>query len=1085
VFSQKYSRQELIEKMYDSNVNFYDVCDYAENYFVENGREVKGSGWKPFQRWKAENEKLFYPSGDRHNIDYSKTVSNFNLLKQEEESSRVPFANGWEELGPVQPGTITGHYAFGMGRIVSFYINPSNTDIMYLGSRTGGFWKTIDGGLNWTGGATDFLPASGVNTIAVQPTNLNNVLINVNNSSNHYSHGVYRSADGGDTFNQSLFNPSNLGWGGLGSNREIYKIKYHPTIPNLVFIGTRVGLYRSTDDLTTTNWTVPVAGDDFTDIDFHPTNPNIVYAYAKNNPDQIYISNDAGINFNTIIAIPNNLGSRGTIQVSPDCPDCVYFFSESGFWKSNDSGATFVLVSNSGLSDSGFAVSDLDDTKILAGYVDAFFSNDGGNTFNQVTYWSLGNTNGDHTSHSDSYNTSTDYIHADLQAAECMNGVFYACTDGFLVKSSDNGVSWDKLSENGIGIRMNYNLGVSQSNHDRTICGSQDNGTSIQTENGWVEMYGADGMEGIIHPLNDDWMIGSIQFAKRVRTKDAGQSSQIVTPTGISGYWAGPMFYDPNDQMTVYHFDDKVRKSLDFGDTWIELGTPTFVTNDTEDIMYATIAENNSQNIIVTRYENIELSTNGGLTFTSIRGTLPNLSITDVVFDPNDDNTIIVTYSSVWNDGNKIFKSTNQGSTWTNITHNLGNMPIYSVVIDHTNASNIYLGAEIGIYQMPMNGTSWSLYNTDLPNVSVSELEIMYGSNTLKASTWGRGLWEFALKDREDYPSIVKTDLSHNPSDFNPKEGIDEFVTSEILYSGTLNSVNLKWSINSPIFDNTIIMNNTSGNLWKSNIPIPNYPEGTKIYFKVVAEGSASDITETYKFMYTVKAPGFCAANGESVNGNLYLDNVTIGNINNTSTNDSYTYNSGQIINLVAGQTYTINLSANTGWGSNDLGAWIDFDNDTDFEPSELIITAENIGGSASASFAVPLDSELIENVRMRVRLGYWDSPVFDSCGETLGEVEDYLVNISENTLSNNNEVTIENFKVYPNPTSDKLTINLGNSYKNATITLSNVLGQTILTKKISNANETSLDIIGNDGIYFLEVQFPDAVKKVVKIIKK
>ena len=59
----------------------------------------------------------------------------------------------------------------------------------------------------------------------------------------------------------------------------------------------------------------------------------------------------------------------------------------------------------------------------------------------------------------------------------------------------------------GQSIRENYCLGVSQSNTYRTVTGSQDNGTSIKTENGWIEFYGADGMEGIIHSLNDDWMI--------------------------------------------------------------------------------------------------------------------------------------------------------------------------------------------------------------------------------------------------------------------------------------------------------------------------------------------------------------------------------------------------------------------------------------------------------------------------------------------------------------------------------------------------------------------------------------------------
>jgi len=55
-------------------------------------------------------------------------------------------------------------------------------------------------------------------------------------------------------------------------------------------------------------------------------------------------------------------------------------------------------------------------------------------------------------------------------------------------------------------------------------------------------------------------------------------------------------------------------------------------------------------------------------------------------------------------------------------------MPIHSVVIDHTDFSNIYIGAEIGVFTMPMSGNSWSLYNPNLPNCTVEELEIVYGS---------------------------------------------------------------------------------------------------------------------------------------------------------------------------------------------------------------------------------------------------------------------------------------------------------------------------------------------------------------------
>ena len=62
---------------------------------------------------------------------------------------------------------------------------------------------------------------------------------------------------------------------------------------------------------------------------------------------------------------------------------------------------------------------------------------------------------------------------------------------------------------------------------------------------------------------------------------------------------------------------------------------------------------------------------------------------------------------------------TDGGNSWSNITYNLSDMPIHSVVIDHTDSSNIYIGAEIGVYTKAMNSTTWSLYNPFLPNTTI------------------------------------------------------------------------------------------------------------------------------------------------------------------------------------------------------------------------------------------------------------------------------------------------------------------------------------------------------------------------------
>ena len=83
------------------------------------------------------------------------------------------------------------------------------------------------------GGFTDFFNCYRGKHIAVSPTNSDSILINIQNSNNYYSHGIYRSIDGGDNWVESNFNPSTINDAGLGNQFIIYTIKYHPTAPNL------------------------------------------------------------------------------------------------------------------------------------------------------------------------------------------------------------------------------------------------------------------------------------------------------------------------------------------------------------------------------------------------------------------------------------------------------------------------------------------------------------------------------------------------------------------------------------------------------------------------------------------------------------------------------------------------------------------------------------------------------------------------------------------------------------------------------------------------------------------------------------
>lgn len=1079
--SKEPASKALIKAMMeDYNYNFYEVVEAAENYFATIDADAKGSGYKPYMRWKVANEYKYYPDGIRTNVDPLFVEKQYESFLKQSGNQNVKMAGPWRDLGPYRIDSITNHYAAGIGRLEDFYVSPSDSNLIYVGSRSGGFWKTTNGGNTWNV-TTDFLAATGVNVMSVSPTNSDSVLINIRNARNATSHGIYRSSNGGNSWMLSNFNPSNLSKGGLGSNFQIYDIKYHPRIKDLVFIGTNDGLYRSTDNLQT--WQRTNVSFDIDQITFHPTNDSIVYFYDSyywsSNHDLLYRSTDLGLSFSGTASIEGN-NNRRTVQlsVSNDCGSCLYYASANGVWKSIDDGQTFTFLSNPSESCQAFAVNDLDTSNMVYGYVDLDASIDGGKTFSDRTRWSLGNTNGNTSSHSNSFATSTNYIHADLRNAKCINGVFYVSTDGFVCKSSDGGVTWQILTQ-GVGTREAYCLGLSQSNHDRSISGSQDNGTSILTEGGWLEYTGGDGMEGIIHPLNDNWMISSYQYGSRTRTKDGGTAIGGVNPSGASGaYWIAPLAYDPNNHMTFYDFRDSIYRTDDFGSTHTFVGQPSF----SGDIKVAAIAENNSQIIIVARNENIEKSTDGGQTFISIKANLPNYDIRDISFNPNDDDNIIVVYGRYQNDGNKVIMTTNGGVSWQNITHNLGNMPISSVVIDHSSAANIYVGAEIGVYTKPMNATSWSLYNTGLPNMDARELEINYGTNTIRTATWGRGLWETSLVGRETYPSITNTWISNPPTDNAPKENVDQFVSSIISYGGTLDSVYLEWSKDSAVFGNAISMLNSGSNNWVSSQPIPQFPAGTKMYFKVFAVGSSMDTTETYKFMYEVHPYVTCNATGNTSSGNLYLTNVTLNNLNNNSINTNYTLYTNPVIELEKDSTYTISVSANTGWSSNDFGVWIDYNLDTDFDLTERVLYDPNSGGGSVNTFTVPSTVNGGDTVVMRVRLSYWNDP--QPCGNTFGEVEDYLILLKDITTDVVEiEEKVSQFEIYPNPNQGQFTIKFKEGLLNQNVRVYTTNGQLIEEQYQGNNSMIEFDLELPAGNYFITVGNGAGVKTVPFVI--
>lgn len=827
IAAQPICAQAYKEMMDDLNFTFHEVTEEADRYFDTHSKD-EGSGYKGYQRWKYLNEDRYGQTGIRNTIDpYFVQKGYQEFIKTYGAAGKTASTNGWIDLGPYSADSISTGYNPGIGRIESFYIDPTNEAKIYLASRSGGFWKSLDSGATWVN-TTDFLVANGVKSVTASPTNSDSVLIALQNANNGITQGIYRSINGGSSWDSTLFTPSNLGWG--ITNKKIRTVKISPHDADLIVIASSDGLFVSTDNLLT--WSKKLTGD-FEAVAFHPTDANYIYTIDRSSSGVVQVSSNGGSSFASGGSISGGATANIYLCTTSGSPNSLYVASGTGVSVSYDKGATFSFLNTLSSTVRTYAVSDTSENHQTLGYVNNFSSSDGGQSFNQYSWWYLFDAN----------TTNDNYVHADSRYSQSINGNFYLGTDGYLSVSTDNCQTWNRFS--GYGIREYYRVGLSYTKPWLNMCGSQDNGTSILDTTGWFEWNGGDGMEAVIHPLNENWMIGSWQFGNRNRTKDAGLTRKNVKHGG-DPYWDAPMLLDPNDHMTIYSFADEVYRTDSFGSSWTTLGTPAHFSDFIRD---AAIAENNSQKLALASYNDIALTTDGGNTFTDITISSTNQYVSDLAFDPNDDNTLIAVYSHYW-DYKRVFISTNSGTSWTDITYNLSRIPIHCVVIDSD--GNIYLGGEQGVYTKTLTANTWTLYDQDLPRSAVKELEIQYATNTLRAATWGRGLWEAPLIGKKDFPKIVDIETSVKPDDSNPKEAVPVNIQAVVSYSGTIQKCYIKWSIDTPSLDSTIEMTNTQDSTWLSNKPLPDSTSGTKVFFKVVAEAVNGDLTSSHKLMYTI-----------------------------------------------------------------------------------------------------------------------------------------------------------------------------------------------------------------------------------------
>ena len=665
--------------------------------------------------------------------------------KKRVESFTDAAIGNWVSLGPTN----------GAGRISSIAVHPTVNGTVYVGSDGGGVWKTTDAGTTWIS-LTDSINNLNVGAVAIAPSSSN--IVYVGTGSEHASGiGLLKSIDGGNNWSF----PANV----IAS--RFFRISVHPTNPLELVAATSSGALRSTDGGNTWNTVIPSNPYfNITDLKRDPTNPLILYATARTTAGgRILKSTNGGISFTEKMAgVANNTDSM-SIAITPANPLVLYVLTSiqsdlSHIYKSTDGGESWTdlpsvynstdvgtrrLLGSQAWHDNTIIVSPVNPNIVIAGGVGYRRSTDGGQTWSQPFCG----------------NFSCFYVHVDWTDQQYQGTTLWIANDGGVYKSPDDGNTATEHN-NGLVVREFYAM----SNHpvllNSALAGSQDNGTDFRYSVGgtsWFSMPYCDGFDSAVNPQRPYIAYATCQGGDIRRTQEFGTNPNIfsfppaavVSPPYASGEtrpFATRLIMDSSSPSTLYTVSSsRVWKTTNDGDSWTPLSTSTTDGSTLSQLLYVAVAKSNSNVLMTWNGSTIYRSTDGGTTWT--KKPPLNYPVTSLDIDPIDPNVIYIGSYSGCSGCSGVLMSTDGGNSWQPRGTGLpGNFrPTLAIRVDPLDSNTVYCGTSSAVYVSSDRGLHWSDLGTNLPSVYIEDLSITDDGSSLRAATYGRGIWEIQLRN--------------------------------------------------------------------------------------------------------------------------------------------------------------------------------------------------------------------------------------------------------------------------------------------------------------------------------------------------
>lgn len=690
---------------------------------------------------------------------------------------KSPAAATWSLIGPSSYYTET---IANSGRGTALWFDPADKNTILLGTASGGVWKTTNQGQNWTS-VFDTQACLSIGAIGVDPSNKNVIYVGTGEGNwggdNLPGVGIYKSTDGGNSWSRT-----DLPWVYTQPMHSVRRIAVDPRNTQRVYAAGDGGLYISTNGGAT--WAVtncgatggaPYSGNDLALDSVTPGGgqPSILYAtlgYPDGSAQSngIYRSFDAGASWQAIGQVPGAMG-RCILLQAPSDPKVLYTaFQDSQTSGSQIYGTTDATASPvqwvGGAASTNFCatqcwyditgvVDPQNPGKIFLGGVDSYVSADGGATLTKMSCWSC-------------YSQPTQYAHADFHSmAMPDSSTLYVANDGgfFVGTVSGTTVSWSARN-NALPTLQFYSISQHPTDPTKIQGGLQDNGQAYTDGTTWWMAAGGDGGDSAWDQTDPRYSYEEYVYAYIARNDNtvANPSNfQCIRNfggcTNCQDYgcapdsrvaFIAPFELDPNDQKVMFTGTYRIWKTLDARttNTWNAIsgdltGTSTaYITaihpaknNGTSGTLYAGTLDGK-----------VQVTTNGGATWTDRSAGLPQATVKGFATHPQDGAKVLVAFSGYG--APHIFRSTSGGAAWADITGGLPAIPFNTVALDPADPNHAYAGSDAGVYENTAvwTGGAWTDATANLPAVSVHELEYNKTNGRLRAATHGRAIWELA-----------------------------------------------------------------------------------------------------------------------------------------------------------------------------------------------------------------------------------------------------------------------------------------------------------------------------------------------------